>query len=136
MLGIGQGILGIGAFKQRLPRHPLHHQRQRVLIHRRVALAPEIDLRRHVEGRALAAHHGLGLFHLARHAEVAQLVFAALVHEDIIRLDIPMQNVVARADRERVAQIPPQLQHVPDRHGWNAFRQRRQQPRLATHHQR
>jgi hypothetical protein len=87
----------------------------------RVHVAVEADflaldmLRRHVIGRA----HRRGLHHLAllqeRGAEVGDLHLGAFGNHDVRRLDVAVDDALARRVLQRAAALEADLQHVGDR---------------------
>ena len=67
-----------------------------------------IDFRRHIIRRSLPGQASRHPFQGSRHAEIAQLETSVLVEENIVRFDIPVDNVPLSADFQRRADIRSQ----------------------------
>ena len=91
---------------------PVQHDSQRINIHRVIIRPASPHLRRRVTGRPLHGMHGiLQVGELPGQSEVPEYIFPVLVHEHVGGLDVPVDDVPALAESQRIAEIRPQLQH-------------------------
>ena len=89
--------------------HPVQNHAQRVDVRLRAVVPAVGDLGSHVARGADQSSGGGLLGHLGN-AEIAQLEFAPVGDQNILRLDVPVDNMVLLTGEQRAAEAQPQLQ--------------------------
>ena len=124
-LGKGRLPLAVGDRLRRLRQEgqavvvqqPVEHYAQRVDVHAEAVLASPVDLRSHVAVRTLLGQTGHGALNGPGNAEVPQLEIPVVGDEDILRLDVPVDDVVFLAQLQRPAHVDAQADDIPAAEG-------------------
>ena len=90
--------------------HPIENHAQRIDICLRAVVLAVGHLRGHV---AYGAGHGAGAGALGYlgDAEVTQLEFSPVGHQNVFRLDVPVDDAVLLAGQQSIAHVQPQAEH-------------------------
>ena len=91
---------------------PVKHQPQGINVHRGVVRLPFVDLRSHI-GFGARFGHAAGSVRCPGDAEVPQLKVPHFGNENILRLDVPVDDVELLAQFQGIAQVDAQPDDVP-----------------------
>ena len=69
-----------------------------------------VYFRRHVSERSFEREHVLAAEHISGHAKIPQLEISRLVHEDVLRLDIPMDDTLIVAVAKALSNVHAELE--------------------------
>ena len=91
---------------------PVKHQPKGINVHRGVVRLPFIDLRGHI-GFGPCFGHAAGFVRCPGDAEIPQLKVPHFGDENILRLDVPVDDVELLAQFQGIAKVDAQLDDVP-----------------------
>ena len=110
----GDGLRGRGQEGHPvLVQQPVEDDAQGVDVHAKAVLGPPVDLGGHIAVGPLLGQPGGGLFNGSGDAEVPQLEVPVVGHEDVLRLDVPVDDIVLLAELQSPAQVDAQADNVP-----------------------
>ena len=90
-----------GKKRQRVPvHHPVEHHAQGINVHRCAVVLMVGYFRRHI---AIAARQRAGALGYLRHPEIPQLEEPLVGHQDVFRLDVPVDDIFRMAGAQRIA---------------------------------